>query len=269
MLIHKEMTKEQAHRLLYEPLPAEQSRLDVEARFNTDHDTTAFDNLMKDSYEHVAAAPTPQPQVVASPFGNLKTPSPQFDSYVTPQNPISTTFRPKIYDQNLVEVDTSIPVAPPQLVAEVDIEPFIAPQPPAMAYDDDEEVEGKIRLNTKGIIAVVAFFAVVALVAILIIMSAVSINASGTRIQELTADNAVASARLEELQREHNRVRRQRTTRNDEDYNVYDYIEDHGLVQLPEARPLPQLSIPNLNQNPDHSTNWFDQIVRFLSGLFR
>jgi len=183
------------------------------------------------------------------------------------------TFRPTIYDENLRPINTSSTM---HQIAEIPVEDVgysvreeLGALETVAEQDDATEEVTSLKLNTRGWIAVASFFAVLLLVTVLIIINAVSLGGSSARISTLQAEQTELRAQLSAqdgaLVRTFNErsaeIRRQIQTYGSYNGIQFEYIgTPTQLPPIPTLRPLP---------NPDHSTNWFNDMSRWFSGLFR
>ncbi|MCL2570536.1 MAG: hypothetical protein FWE16_05020 [Firmicutes bacterium] len=270
MTTQKTYSREEANRLLYEvPLqkPTEVS-LDatIATRFNNTHDVNAFNGIVSSRYQEARdvlfnAKPLPQSQSAVAPV---------FDSYIKPGDTIpqdyqfqpKQTFRPVIFDMNLspIQEQSQQPQEQLEKIAEMDTSNYSVRDEKAHV-DDDQDVT--MKLNTRGFIAVASFVAVLALVVALIIINAVNISASGARIDALRTENIQLSQQFDQVssQRysEYNRITNE----------IRNQFDGDNFVQVGTPVRIPPQVTWQFPDNPDHSTNWFDRLSNFLSGLFR
>jgi len=261
-------TYEEANKVLYG------SEDEVVARFNYDHDTTAFDALRDAQYQDISLAATntvefaePAPVAFTAP-APVTAPAPGLASYYNDKNPIpASSFRPKLYDPALNDMVDSINTHL-EKIAEVEV----AEEKEAVtkAVATTQTYDATLKLNARGVVAVASFIAVLALVVTLIVINAVNISASAGRIDVLNNDRAVMSQELDQLLTERNQVW------SDVTGGIRDQVNSGSLniggtemVQLPPVRPLPNLPTWSPPANPDASTNWFDRVSSWLNNLFR
>ena len=208
---------EEANDLLYgQPSGNRFATLEA-ARFNS-YDTTAYDTLMDSNYpnstETVAIAETKT--IVEE--GKQKFTQPQFESYVTDFETIKVkydTFRPKIFDENLQEVNEE--TLAEFKVAEVEVD-TTTQRSVREQHEDDTEEKYAIKLNSKGLIVVATFVAVLVLVTVLVIINAITIGSTASRIDSLRSGNAGLNNQLRQLQDRRDDVYERRTQ------EIYDAI---------------------------------------------
>jgi len=195
-----------------------------------------------------------------------------------------SAFRPKIFDQDtLAEIDFSSYVQPTtdevadtsQPILEVQFEQAQQQEIETVAETQElAEVTPIVKLNGKGMIAVISFIAVTMLVLALIIVNSVSISGAATRISALqvstaTAASIVADKEIENTQLYNKRVQDARNEVNAPSGEVTIGTQtESGYVYVgnnPVHINIPRWAIP---KNPDSSTNFFDKMSQFLSKLF-
>jgi len=166
-------------------------------------------------------------------------PKPQFQSYIKPGE-----LAGKDTGEKIMEVEAT------ELVQEDEIERVAI-------KGQDEDV--KFKLNARGIIAIGTFFATVVLVTVLIILNASTISASSSRISTLRDENSVLRANVSQTVAQRNELYT----------DVTNNIDTGEFVELPEPVRVPRMNqLRQQNENPDHSTNWFDRLSRWLGSLF-
>ncbi|MCL2755992.1 MAG: hypothetical protein FWE45_02975 [Firmicutes bacterium] len=254
------VSREEAERLLYETsvAPSSFADLDTAKQFNyAQHDTTKFDDLVMSQQKYQEAEAVQ----------NYSSAAPVFEKYITNTSQISNevkdTFRPQLFDEQLQRVDHN-PVIENDLqkIAEVQIEEQVEQKREVKEYRQIEsDSDQTVRLNTKGIIAVATFVAVLALVTVLVIINAINLGNSGARIDALQGSNS-------ELRQELSGLDQQR--RDFINSLTPEELANMGFGQITDIRTITNPSSTwTRPANPDHSTNWFDAISRFFSGLFR
>ena len=255
------VTREQAYEALFREGDAPPTG------FNYSHDTGRFEEL-KSNY-HDTAQTYVAPPMEEHIFTNPGSGAPALEPYLTPdQNP--RTFRPQLYTETLEPTEYYSPPAEElQKIAEIEM-PSIPLGQSVRETEEVEETSGVIKLNTRGLIAVASFFAVLALVTVLIIINAVSINASGARIDQMRMNNSAERHSLNQKLQERDQVWNDVTNDIREQLNANGQINGEKFEQVGPPTHLPPIQPwqPPAN-HPDHSTNWFDAISRWLSGLFR
>ena len=289
-------SQEEADQLLYGNQPYDKSRFAATETFNNAYDTSGFDEMLKkDEYvgnEFISsiatsgyATPSSAPTVPfsASAADILSQPSglglekyiaPGSTPHVEPRQSYAP-FKPFVIDELNNEIglfDTQI--AQPIKIAEVDMEVehevAIKPAPLKKNYSD-----AVIKLNHKGMIAVGAFFAILLLVTVLVIINAVSLGSSSARLSSLRAETSTASSQLSQMQAERDLAYSQRTA------DINSQLNQNGTVQMGNGsyrqfdfNGSHSIRVPGQQRwresdNPDASSNWFDSMSRWLSGLFR
>jgi hypothetical protein len=240
--------KSRADKLLF----GEDYSKDVATNFSFDHDTDQFNTVMQSYF-------VPGDEQVTSKK------EPVMDSYYNDTNPISSqtqTFRPKIFGQNLEEINF-------EKIAEVaisDTDTHVLNQ----VSDTDTHVLNKtesdfdvqMKLNHKGLIAIVSFFAVVAMIIALVIVNSVSIGNANGRIAAMTASNAATAAIVAARQEQVDNVRA-----TSEDIVMSEIGSgQREYLGTPDRIVVDQWAAP---VNPDASSNFFDWLSRLFSGIFR
>jgi len=257
-------TPAEARSLLYDlPLSAEP---ELAAQFDTSHNMSNY-NSIASTYQSYYNAPSPA----------VSTEPVAFESYIKPNDvpKFTPTFRPKMYDAQLQEVDSLTASMHLEKIAEVEvIEEKVEVERPQLTSQEDFE-ETSIRLNSKGVIVVATFVAVLVLITALIIINVASISASSSRISTLNSQNVDMSQTLHErsLQRDHIRDTRTADIQNQLENNNGNVTINGNNRQL-EYHGRPPQTLPNTPaaqppSNPDASTNWFDRFTNWLSNLFR
>ena len=181
-------------------------------------------------------------------------------------------FRPTIYDENLRPIDTT----QVHQIAEYDVGEVgysVREEAGALDMQGQEETTTEevtsLRLNTRGMIAVGAFFAVLVLVTVLIIINAVSLGSSGARIQALQTENTALTQELNNNIDARNILANDRIDELQRQLDTYGSYNGQVFSDLPPATQLPPIPTLRPLPNPDHSTNWFNNVSQWLSGLFR
>jgi len=258
------VSREEAERLLYqttESAPAGFANLETAQRFNyTPADAPNFD-----AFEALASQPkymsAPAMQTFESP---LPTSSPALESYVTNTQQLTQrpefqngTFRPQLFDTQTLEKVEYSPAVELEKIAEVEIHDTAQiHEMPTRSREQDQV----IKLNRRGIIAVASFFAVLALVTVLVIINAINLGQSGARLDSLRASNTEMRQDMSGVNAERQAYLANLTP---------EELASRGLTQLPITNLPSQSNTWQQPSNPDHSTNWFNNLSRFLSGLFR
>ena len=251
------VSREEAEKLLYQTAetssPSGFANLETAQKFNySPLDTTSFDDLVS---QYQSAPAVQEYSAPAQPSS-----SPALEGYITnsqqlQQRPeFDKTFRPQLFDETLQKVDFS-PAVEMEKIAEVEIVPAKVAE-----YNHEESTDQVVRLNARGIIAVASFFAILTLITVLVIINAVNLGNSGARIDGLRASNAEMRQELSVLNNERQQFLNSLTE---------DQLREMGLQQLPVINIQTPSNTWQHPQNPDQSTNWFDSLSRFLSGLFR
>lgn len=250
--------------------------------FNLDHNLTAYNQLVQDKYSDAEANEMeqfqPEPKYTLESYYMPeqvttvnKTPvyqAPALENYYNSANPLpvtQTSFRPKIYDSNLREVDINTANNFTK-IAEVNIE---TSHKATAEPDTDTDFIPTFRLSAKGIIAVVGLIAVAVLVFTLIIVNSVGIAGSSARIQQLKAsNNELINTTLPEAQSAYlAEVEKAALLANDTVYGQ-GYNPDGTLVS--GYKPVTPQQLPPTAKiaQPANGTNFFDQLSRFFSKLF-
>jgi len=203
------------------------------------------------------------------------------EQYVPAQK--TSPFRPKIFDQNtLAEIDFSSYVQPTDEIIDT-TQPIMEVQPNCEIEQEVEtvtkvqelaEVTPIVKLNGKGMIAVISFIAVTMLVLALIIVNSVSISGASARISDLQAVNTtyasqVADKEIDNIRLHNKRVQDARDEVDAPEGEVPIGTQtDSGYVFV-GTNPM-HLNIPTwlIPKNPDASTNFFDKLSQFGSKLF-
>ena len=268
--IATEFTTEQAEKMLFgnsEPLAAYKPDVEIATNFNLSHDLQAYDELVDTRYQSGSVAEKPVLENYFVTKDEVDTRDQiETQKYINNDNPLPySPFKPRIFGTNLQEIDTSLLQSTKTLnqtlekIAEVNFTP-------AVKEEVQEEIaySSKMKLNAKGIIAVCTFFAVVALVVALIVVNSVSIGSGSSRISTLRAANIAVSMELEQAELERD------IKYNDKVIEIENMVKapDSGYTQLGTPTKLPNLSTWRKVSNLDAGTNLFDQISKFLSGLF-
>jgi len=296
---------DEANELLYgnQPSPSFQSvKLEnTELQGFASYDTASFDSLKDTKYstnefiatevplqsQFQAAQPYLQPVSATEFFTN--TDLPVFEKYIdqnsTPD--VSSTrnqftFRPHIIDEQnsiLQLVDTQL--SEPIKIAEVDMEvehETVTKSP--HEHKSKTTTDSVIKLNHKGMIVVGTFLAVLVLVTVLVIINAINLGSSASRLSELRGESAVTYSRLTQAQRDSTDARNNRTyelrrqlNANRNGNNSEIQIGDGSNIQVEytgnSAVRVPTQSPWRPAENPDASSNWFNALGAWLSGLFR
>ena len=253
------LDRDRASRILYNDesvVPTTFPIPETTQMFNNNHDFAEYNKLVQTEYQGKTA--TQELHEV------------NFEKYYNDTNPVPQavhqSYRAKVLtDFPDFKVDTCDTVPAPSLIDETQMEKVaetnildIAAPNTAQVFEDVEIHEPYLRLNAKGLIACVAFVTITALIAVLVIMNTIAIGSSGTRIDNLKAENSALTA-------EYNEVMLDRDIAFNE--NV---ILAGGTGGVPAGyEELP--STGNYELAPvssDYSTNLFDQICKFLSKLF-
>jgi len=241
------------------------------------------------SFEQVPAAPAGQAPVMQS-FA----PQPILDGYIQPQSarfdattmgfqsyeqPTVThsptkvkksPFMPTIFGADLQavdfkaqQVDHAAPAVPTaELVAE-----FPVDLPQAVADTEEETAtqtsfSSHFKLNGVGLVAVVCFIAVTILVVAFIIANSVAIKGASGRIAALRATNSGIVTELSALQSKSAQVYEQRAA----DARAQVTAPNSGYFRITtETSPSAPAWVPPANEV---STNWFNEISKFLSKIF-
>jgi hypothetical protein len=180
------------------------------------YETPVFEKYRVDRTEY--AQPTEAPQ-----------------QYFNDKNPMPyQTFRPRIFDFEVHEFDTGRG-ADLEQIAEVDVvaetENLTAPtMETPVRVTEQSFFQPKLRLNAKGIIAVVAFFAIVAMITVLIIVNSIAVGTNRSRISALRMENSTLSAEYSDA-----------TRARDQAYqNGVDFAEKNIIKDSPDYNPAPQ-----------------------------
>ena len=290
---------EQAERLLFGGTqPLNNYRQDVASdneiatNFNTSHNLDAYKDLVQSRYPDSAAVFSPA-QPMFSPYATTDTRAqtdvfekPELDTYYTPDtnqkvefetqftsyynddNPLPAAYKPRIYDRNLQEVDTT--TANPNttgslnLLGDFDVD-FATDTAVAEKQDIAEATDfvPAMKLNAKGLIAVCCFFAVAALIIALIVINSFSIGSAASRISDLRAENQAVTVELQ------NNVAARENLYNATTKQITQQVTTSSeWSKLPNAKKLPNLKTWEKVVNQDVSTNLFDVLSKFLSGIF-
>jgi hypothetical protein len=285
-------SREQASRILFDtqegPLSrADRGPMEGDTRFNFNHHLSQYNQLITQKYADMvtapaetvpfaAPAPTYDRYLTDDAVGNVPAAAPVTEKYYNDANPVPRenlvpykSFRPKILAdfEDLQQTAAYAPAAyaEPTPAPDAALEPLLevgvaeAPDQQSMAsLERNPLIEPHVRLNAKGLIACVTFFAVTALVVLLIILNSVAIGNTTGRVDALKAENAA-------LTQEYNTMIK---SRSDAFYTaIRDAAAEYGVP--PAEITLPPLESAGLTPaNPDHSTNLFDQICQFFTNLF-
>lgn len=221
-----------------------------------------------DSYESVETKVRKSPEIAVN-----------LEPYAVATTKSETTFRPKIFDTNLEEIDFNtrgLPLKHEQPAETVAREPihladFLVDDkaaPAAVAEKTEEPVKEKeyvtrFKLNAIGLTAIISFIAVVVLVLAFIIVNSVSISGNNAKISRLKTQNRELAATLSEQQNQSALVYQQ----------MGDYIEQ--MVTDPVNGYSNDIEVITVSPdvwmpagNADYHTNFFDQICNFFSRLF-
>ena len=268
----KARTREEAESILWQPVQRDWQRSEtvsgkevVDKKFS-DYDATLFHQTVQErSAKSVSPAPLAEPPPTI--INPIQSP---FASYVKPGE----------------RVNMPAPAAPPapvdwdsvaalEKIAEVEVAQLKIAEPKQQQTQNES---AKYKLNARGWIAIAAFISVVVLVTALIIINASNIGIASSRISTLRDENAVLSASVSqaEYQRDttYDRITNDIRTQLNNQIGEYRYLTANGttgeFTQLPPTAQVPPTNTirPPLG-NPDASTNWFDRLSRWLSGLFR
>ena len=274
--------------------------------FHFGHDTRAFDELRSnydsapasnsdfESYTPITFTTTPIefPQSILSQVQNsaksdteIETPEPQretrglFEPYLSGTDSVTNaqtrqspqTFRPIIAP----EIENAHRFTPTEMhqIAEVEVPKQSIQKAQVMQKQTsaitNTETHASIKLNTRGMIVVASFFAVLALITTLIIVNAVSLSASRTNLATMGNENSALRSQLRDRQDERDQVYRDVTEDIRNQLNNNGTFNGEQFDRLPPAQLLPPVSPWQHAPNPDASTNWFDRVSAWLSGLFR
>ena len=254
------LDRDRASRILYddEPMMASNmvttdfSNIETEALFNNNHNFNEYNTLVESSY-----AEEIQTQTVELP---------RFEQYYNDTNPLPMqqhqSYRPNVLADfpELIQaqdqkIATQFDEALMEKIAETEVVEI------AKAVDTTQEsTEAYLRLNAKGLIAVVTFFAVTALIIALVIINGVAIGSGAATIDALQVENTQLTAVYSEAMSDRNAAFSLGAT---EAGGTGSALLPGQTITLPPATPIAT------STNPDHATNLFDQIVRFLTSIFR
>jgi len=262
-------TTESAHQILFGDHQPE-----AVTRFNYNHDTTAFDELITQKYQEIEAASATKTILPVEETISFIKPTPiesPFGSYYNDKNPVP---------QELYGVNSYTFAQPAEEVCAVtQIDNLVSNQTQAEVETihrttpmQNATYQPVLKLNAKGFIAVASFVAVLALTVTLIIINAVSISASAGRIEALTTATNSLTQTAQATQAEHAQVWASQSTFVQDSINAAAggsvFFDDLELVHLGPARGLPQMPTFTPPPNPDHSTNWFNNLSNWLSNIF-
>ena len=281
--------EQEANQLLYGNAPEQQARW-------SNVDTSTFESI-KENYadNQFIIEDVPLAQTTNSTLNQitLEPNAPTFESYIAPNTTpdISTTktfspfsFRPTIITEDsssvLQLVDTLEPA--PVKIAEVEMEvehDNVITSTQKHTKITKSNTESIIKLNHKGMIVVGTFLAILLLVTVLVIINAVNLGSSASRLSNLRAESALVSSQRDTAQAERDRLYRERAeylanqlnqNRNDNSSSIniggnqvdVNYVgnQTQNVAQQPPWQP---------GENPDSSSNWFNNMSNWLSGLFR
>ena len=289
------LTRERASRALFGDDPVTSTSADTYVNFSNSHDVTEFNNLVESKYSNTfgssslfstpeSATDTPDSvdatatseQTFATYFttqSQYTPPVPEVQKYYNDSNPIPQqyhAFKPKMFTdfEELIvpspkgELDEALL----QKIDEIQVyEPTEATTKVAFeaGANMDTDTETYLKLNKKGIIACVTFIAITMLIIFLVIYNSIAINGAGNQIRRLRHENT-------ELQQQQTRAEVDRMEALRRGEAAAHQFAGSGAATPPAIENLPPISsFPLTPSNPDASTNFFDQVSRFFSGLFR
>jgi|GEM_PF-3480825 len=285
------MVKERASRILYDnesPTAAAPNMAvnfsEAAQLFSHNHNLEEYNRLAQTEYmdklSESSVAPQPAPYAAAdsvfnpsgfntnvlnpsgfNPLGlNQTTAEPQYQKYYTAANPVPVehhTFRPKLVTEfeEYVAPAASTNEAGMEKVLETEVADTSVS---ADVHESEESlpINSALRLNAKGLIALITFAAVTALIVTLVVINSIAIGDSGSRINKLTAENqAIVS--------QYNSAMAERDTA----YNAGVSDAERQAGSVPDNVKLPQTN-NNYTDNSDRNTNLFDQICKLISSIF-
>ena len=272
------MGRDRASRILYDEEPmvsTDFGNVETSRLFNNDHNLEGYQQLVSNEYADKLVS---EPEMIESPVLNqyMVTPkevqpyqavAPQFESYYTGTTPMPQqyqTYRPKVIESfpevQIAEKDkiaTHFDEMWMEKVAEAEV---VETQRTAVTRQDSEVfTESYLRLNAKGLIACVTFFAVTALIIALVIINGIAIGASASNIETLQHENR-------SLQVRHNDAMSDRADAYNDAMRQIDAGGPFVPGQIVQSTPR---TYGLSNVQSDHSTNLFDVIAKFLTSLFR
>lgn len=273
---NRTFSNQEAESLLFTPIRRGWERGGDARLFNNNHDTSRFNDLVAES-----------PQMIQNPL-NSATQKPIAEPAIDWAKPDESPFQSYIKPGERAYMPTQVAEVEEvglEKIMEVELEE-VAPiqrgkieRANARVIEEEEELDlanATVKLNARGVIAIVAFFATILLVTVLIIINATSISGAGARISRLREENAVLSANVNQALSTRNEAYNSITNNITNQFNSQTgsqrYIIGNGnsmqMVQLPPVVQLPPIETWRPS-NPDHSTNWFNNLSRWLSNLFR
>ena len=292
-------TNEQAEKLLFggaQPLNSYrtdvQTDREIATNFDTAHNLDAYKDLVENKYAGSEAVFS-SAQPMFSPYATAETRAqnvlekPTLEGYYTPaaaqfeydtktesyyndDNPLPPiAFKPRIFDNNLQEIDTTNTQMRSFLdlenIGNFDVETETDTQVVAESSEDTAtDFVPSLKLNAKGLIAVCSFFIVAALIIALIIINSVSIGSATSRISDLRAQNTAATAELQSATATRESIYETTTKQIERTVKA----PGSGYKELTNVKRLPNLKTWEKVVNQDYSTNFFDVLSKFFSGIF-
>ena len=263
----------------------------TETLFNLEHNLTEYNNLVLDKYpDEIAEVSEPMAVETASMFAQPCI-AVELEEYASPcassGSTTQETFRPKIFDTDITEIDFKTPGLPrkqqfSKIENIIDIAPHLATEQPEVATVAETEVKAEVetetnfetrfKLNAVGMVAVVSFIAVTLLVISFIIANSVSISNVGARINQLRTDNTAIHQQIQNQQQRNNTAQ---SNQQDVARDMANNYQENGLIQVP-----PQQMPPSLDGGQNFATwtpassittsgtGFFDWLSRILSRIF-
>ncbi|MCL2621448.1 MAG: hypothetical protein FWD32_00205 [Firmicutes bacterium] len=250
-------------------------------RFSNNHDNTEFNNIVRSNYNRGSVAVDDTEETSDNTFNTLdvqlsKYAEPEFAPYVS----VNNTYTSPLANANTMEKENQTvekqpiynpydnpyyqPKADIKWELEVDADKIVGVVKDTGVKQTVEFSNQQVTftLNSRGALMTVAFAIITLLLTTFLIINTAAIGASQSNIKAYKAEIATLATSIANLETErgiamNNAALEAKAT-------DAGFTNDVGLITTVTVTRPPVTQ----TGNPDYSTNWFNEVVKFISGMF-